>query len=286
MEQTMDMTRLEQLGQFLRTRRERLTPEALGLPNDGKRRTPGLRRSEVAMVAKVSVDWYTWMEQGRNIQVSAQVLDSIARALQLDASERKHLYLLATRQFPADVLHTELTEVSATLQHVLDRLEYSPAIVTDARWNVVAWNLAACATVGDYRVMPESERNMVWRAFTSPYLRQLLRDKWEEHAQIRLAQFRASYGTYAGDPWWEEFIIGLSNVSSHFREWWAKHEVLPVSEGNKVYFHPEVGELTLEHITFQLSDAPGLRVMVNTPIGETEGKIKRLTENLKNISHP
>ncbi|WP_248928055.1 helix-turn-helix transcriptional regulator [Paenibacillus hamazuiensis] len=286
MEQTTDAARLEQLGQFLRTRRERLTPEALGFPNDGRRRTPGLRRSEVAMLAGVSVDWYTWLEQGRNIQVSAQVLDSIAKALQLDGSERKHLYMLAMRQLPADVLQMERTEVSDTLQHVLDRLEYSPAIVTDARWNVVGWNLAACAVVGDYRVMPEQERNMVWRAFTSPYLRQLLRDKWEEHAKTRLAQFRASYGTNVGDPWWEEFIARLSAVSPHFREWWAKHEVIQISEGNKHYFHPEAGELTLEYITFQVSDAPGLQVMINTPIGRTEEKIKRLVEKLKGTVHP
>ncbi|PYI52461.1 helix-turn-helix transcriptional regulator [Paenibacillus flagellatus] len=281
MEHTTDEARLEQLGQFLRTRRERLKPETLGFQNDGRRRTPGLRRSEVAMLAGVSVDWYTWLEQGRNIQVSGQVLDSIAKALRLDGSERKHLYLLATKQLPADVLHSQRTEVSETLQHMLDRLSYCPAIVTDVRWNVVAWNLAACAVVGDYRVMPEQERNMVWRAFTSPYLRQLLRGKWEEHARMRLAQFRASYGTYAGDPWWEEFIAKLSAESLLFREWWARHEVLPVSEGSKRYFHPEAGELVLEHITLQVSDAPGLQVMVNTPIGLTEEKIKALIEDLK-----
>lgn len=286
MEQTTDAARLGQLGHFLRTRRERLTPETMGFPNDGRRRTPGLRRSEVAMLAGVSVDWYTWLEQGRNIQVSAQVLDSIAKALQLDDNEKKHLYLLAMRQLPTDVLQTERTVVSEKLQHVLDRLEYSPAIVTDARWNVVAWNLSACAVVGDYRVMPVQERNMVWRAFTSPYLRQLLRGKWEEHAKVRLAQFRASYGTYAGDPWWEEFIAELSAVSPQFREWWAKHEVLPISEGNKHYFHPEAGELILEYITFQVSDAPGLQVMINTPIGQTEEKIKRLVENLKSAVQP
>jgi len=280
-EQTTDATRLEQLGQFLRTRRERLSPEASGLKSDGRRRTPGLRRSEVAMLAGVSVDWYTWLEQGRNIQVSAQVLESIARALRLEGSERKHLYLLATRQLPADVLTTERTEVSEKLQHVLDRLEYSPAIVCDGRWNVIGWNLSACAVVGDYRVMPLEERNMVWRAFTSPYLKQLLGSKWEEHALMRLAHFRASYGTYAGDPWWEAFIVRLSEVSDLFREWWPKHEVLAVTEGNKRYNHPEAGELILEHIVFQVSDAPGLQVMVNTPIGDTEEKIKRLVERLK-----
>lgn len=131
LEQTTDAVRLEQLGQFLRTRRERLTLEAMGFPNDVRRRTPGLRRSEVAMLAGVSVDWYTWLEQGRNIHVSSQVLDSIARALQLDGSERKHLFVLAMKQIPADILQIEQTGVSETLQHVLDRLEYSPAIVID-----------------------------------------------------------------------------------------------------------------------------------------------------------
>lgn len=286
LEQTTDAVRLEQLGQFLRTRRERLTPEAMGFPNDVRRRTPGLRRSEVAMLAGVSVDWYTWLEQGRNIHVSSQVLDSIARALQLDGSERKHLFVLAMKQIPADILQIEQTGVSETLQHVLDRLEYSPAIVIDVRWNVVAWNLAACAVVGDYRFMPEKERNVVWRAFMSPYLRNLLQDKWEEHAKRRLAQFRANYGKYAGDPWWENFIAELSAVSLHFKEWWVRHEVLPVTEGNKHYFHPEAGELTLENITFQVSDAPGQQVIINSPIGDTEEKIRRLVENLRGKYSP
>ncbi|KIL40945.1 transcriptional regulator [Gordoniibacillus kamchatkensis] len=276
----MELTNIDrrrEMGDFLRSRRTRLAPVAAGLPAGERRRTPGLRRSEVAALAGISVDWYTWLEQGRDIQVSVQVLESVARALQLNENERRHLFLLALGQQPPETAPSSPV-ISETLQNVLDLLGTAPALVTDVRLNVVAWNKAAALVFGDYGSMPEKEKNTVWRTFTSPFIRELLQDYWEAHARRRLAQFRAGYGRFVGDPWWTELIAGLHEASAEFRAWWPRHDVLGAPEGRKLLHHPAAGELAFEHITFQVNDAPDLKVMVNTPLDDygTADKMKRL----------
>ncbi|MGG1517630.1 helix-turn-helix transcriptional regulator [Paenibacillus oryzisoli] len=261
--------RLYELAQFLQTRRARISPEQAGLPNRGRRRTPGLRRGEVALLSGISVDWYTWLEQARNIQVSAQVLESIARALQLDSNERKHLFLLALQQLPADLAPAE-SAISPDLQRFLDLQGTSPAMVMDQRLNVVAWNRVASLIYGDYEEMPARERNSVWRTFTSPYIRQLLQETWETHARHRLAQFRANYGKFAGDPWWMAFIEELNQVSEEFRAWWPEHDVLNGPEGVKINYHPTVGLLTFHQISFLVADAPHLTVTINIPSSDDD----------------
>ncbi len=261
MEQTNN-ERLLELARFLRTRRARITPEQAGLPAGGRRRTPGLRRGEVALLSGVSVDWYTWLEQGRNIQVSTQVLESIARALKLDSNERRHLFLLALQQLPADLTPVE-SSISATLQTFLDLQGANPAYVTDQRLNIVAWNKAASLIYGNYEAMSPRERNTVWRTFTSPYVRQLLQDNWEAHARHRLAQFRANYGKFAGDPWWMALIAELNLASGEFREWWPQHDVLNGPEGKKINLHPTAGRLVFEQISFLVSDSPHFTVTLN-----------------------
>jgi len=261
--------RLRELAQFLRTRRARITPEQAGLPAGGRRRTPGLRRGEVAMLSGISVEWYTWLEQGRNIQVSAQVLDNIARALRLDASERRHLFMLGMRQPPADPAPPEAI-VSPALQTFLDLQGASPAYITDQRLNIVAWNKAACLIYGDYAAMDERERNAVWRTFTSPYVRELLRETWEEHARHRLAHFRANYGKFVGDPWWRELIGDLERASAEFREWWPRHDVLNSPEGKKINYHPQAGRLVFDQLSFVVSDSPHLTVTINIPSHEDD----------------
>jgi transcriptional regulator with XRE-family HTH domain len=262
-------TRLDELAQFLRTRRARISPEQVGLPNTGRRRTPGLRRGEVALLSGVSVDWYTWLEQARNIQVSAQVLESIARALQLDSNERKHLFLLALQQLPADLTPVENT-ISLTLQNFLDLQGTSPAYVTDQRLNIVAWNKAATLIYGDYGAMSTRERNTVWRTFTSRYVRELLQGNWETHARHRLAHFRANYGKFVGDPWWMELIEDLNQVSAEFRAWWPQHNVLNGPEGKKINHHPTAGLLVFEQISFIISDSPHLTVTINIPATDND----------------
>lgn len=268
--------RLQELGDFLRTRRARLGPEDVGLPRGSRRRAPGLRRAEVAQLAGVSVDWYTWLEQGRPITVSTQVLESLVSALHLNANEREHLFLLAHQQ-PPPARAMESETVSPTLQRFLDHQGLSPAFVLGPRWDVVAWNEAARVVFGDYGQMTTRERNSVWRIFTSPNHRQFLVN-WEGHARRVLAQFRATCGRYPGDPRLTELVQDLLLRSPEFRAWWPDHEVLGAEEGHKTFNHPQVGYLMFEHLTFQVFDAPNLAVNVYTPldIAGTPAKLSQL----------
>lgn len=275
MKEQAELGRLRELADFLRTRRARMSPRQAGLPEDGRRRTPGLRRSEVAQLSGMSVDWYTWLEQARPIQVSTQVLESLSRALRLDANERKHLYLLALRQLPADSLQRE-SQVSERLQKFLDQQGIYPAVVYDPRLTIVGWNESACKVYGDYPKMSERQRNSVWRMFTDPYFREALREGWEGKVRLRLAQFRANYGLFAGDPWWTEFIEELSEASPEFREWWPQHDVLESSEGSKRLYHPVAGELAFDHISLRPADAPDLSVTVHIPLGDTDARMRAL----------
>jgi transcriptional regulator with XRE-family HTH domain len=269
--------RLLELAQFLRTRRARISPEQAGLPDGGRRRTPGLRRGEVALLSGVSVDWYTWLEQARNIQVSTQVLENIARALQLDSNERKHLFLLGLQQLPADQTSAD-SDINQTLQSFLDLQGTSPAFVSDQRLNIVAWNKVANMIYGNYEAMSMRERNSVWRTFTSSYVRQLLQGNWETHARHRLAHFRANYGKFVGDPWWMELIEELNQVSVEFRSWWPQHDVLNGPEGKKINHHPTAGLLVFDQISFLVSDSPHLTVTINIPSkdDDTISKLNKL----------
>ncbi len=272
------LDRQHELATFLRSRRARISPESVGLPREGRRRTPGLRRGEVAQIAGVSLEWYTWLEQGRDIHVSVQVLESLARTLQLDADERNHLFLLALRQ-PPPVEAFSSTTISPTFQHFLDQLGTTPACVVDARLNVVAWNNAFCAVFGDYATTSERERNLIWRLFTSPSSS----EEWEEHARIYLAQFRAEYSRFINDPWWAQQIAELNRISPEFRELWAHHDVLTVPEGQKSKHHPLVGELNFEFLLFQTVDTSDLRLLIHTPRSHsgTADKIERLLETIQ-----
>jgi transcriptional regulator with XRE-family HTH domain len=276
--------RLQELGDFLRTRRARLAPESVGLPRGNRRRAPGLKRAEVAQLAGVSVDWYTWLEQGRPIGVSTQVLESLVQALHLNADEREHLFLLAHRQ-PPPARAVGLETVSPALQSFLDHQGLSPAFVSGRHWDVVAWNEAARLLFGDYGQMPSHERNMVWRFFTNPVSRQVLVD-WEGHARRLLAQFRATCGRYPGDPRLTELIHNLLIASPEFRAWWPEHEVLGPEEGHKTFNHPQLGYLMFGYLTFQVFDAPDLKVVVYTPLDEadTPAKIARLLSENASVS--
>jgi len=261
--------RLQELGDFLRTRRARLTPEDVGLPKGSRRKTPGLRRAEVAQLVGVSVDWYTWLEQGRPITPSTQVLERLVQTLRLDANERNHLFLLAQQQAPpALLLETEI--VSPALQHFLDQFGPRPAFVSGRRWDILAWNDAGCAVFDDYRsrIAPR-ERNTIWGIFTNPLSRQYIVN-WEEDARQLLAQFRSSCARYPGDAQLTELIHDLMLASPEFRAWWPDHEVRSGQEGQKMLNHPQVGYLLFERLTFQVFDTPDLKVTVYTPLKETD----------------
>lgn len=268
--------RLQELGDFLRTRRVRLTPEDVGIPSGSRRRTPGLRRAEVASLASVSVDWYTWLEQGRPINVSTLVLESLVQALRLNDNERTHLFFLAHQQ-PPPARITDSETVSPALQHFLNHQGISPAFAVGRRWDVIGWNEAANVFFGDYTQMTTFERNSVWRFFTTYTFRDLLVD-WEGHARQLLAQFRASCGRYPNDPRLRELIDDLMLRSPEFRAWWPNHEVLSMPEGFKTFRHPELGLLQFEHVTFQVFDTPDLKVNVYTPLDayDTPAKLAQL----------
>jgi len=260
--------RLQELGDFLRTRRARLTPEEVGLPRGSRRKIPGLRRAEVAQLVGVSVDWYTWLEQGRSIRPSTQVLERLVQVLRLDANERSHLFLLAHQQPPPTLL-LETEVVSPALQHFLDQFGTRPAFVSGRRWDILAWNDAGCAVFGDFRLRTGRGRNTVWGIFTEPSARQFVVD-WEDDARQILAQFRSSCARYPGDAQLAELIHDLQLRSPEFRAWWPDHEVLSGQEGRKTLNHPQVGHLLFERLTFQVFDTPDLKVTVYTPLAETD----------------
>jgi len=271
--------RLQELGDFLRTRRARQTPEEVGLPKGTRRKTPGLRRAEVAQLVGVSVDWYTWLEQGRPITPSTQVLERLVQTLRLDAHERTHLFLLAQQQAPPALMQ-EPEIVSPALQHFLDQFGTRPAFVSGRRWDILAWNDAGCAVFDDFRrrTAPR-ERNTIWGIFTNPLARQVVVD-WEEDARQLLAQFRSMCGRYPGDAQLTELIHDLMLASPEFRAWWPDHEVRSGQEGRKTLNHPQVGYLLFERLTFQVFDTPDLKVTVYTPLEEadTPRKVVQLLE--------
>lgn len=270
--------RLQELGDFLRTRRAKLSPEDVGLPRGNRRKTPGLRRAEVAQLVGVSVDWYTWLEQGRSIRPSTQVLERLVQTLRLNTDERNHLFLLAQQQAPPALLQ-ETESVSPALQRFLDQFGTRPAFVSGRRWDILAWNDAGCAVFGDFRRLVGRERNTIWGIFTDPLSRQFIVD-WEEDARHLLAQFRSSCARYPEDVQLAELIQDLQLYSPEFRAWWPDHEVSSGQEGRKTLNHPQMGYLSFERLTFQVFDTPDLKVTVYTPLEETDTprKLKHLLD--------
>lgn len=256
--------RRKALAEFLRTRRARLTPQQVGLPEGPRRRTPGLRREEVAQLANIGITWYTWLEQERDIHVSPEVLNGIAQALTLNQDERRYLFMLADQPLPSRVLTTEET-ISPGLRQFIDAIA-APCYVIGRRWDRIAWNKLA-GVLFDLDTLPRQERNILWRIFTSPSKRQIV-DGWTLKAQRILAQFRSDYGQYLGDPGFEELISQLQAASPEFREWWPRYDLLvPGStDGPKIFNHPLVGRVTFNHTTFQVTEAPTLKIAIYTPL--------------------
>jgi transcriptional regulator with XRE-family HTH domain len=267
--------RHKQLSEFLRSRRARITLSDVGLPSNGRRRTPGLRRTEVAQLAGVGVDWYTWLEQGRDIHPSEQVLTSIARILGLNETETRYLFTLA-----CDSTATPRIEsVSPVLQSMLDSFDAIPAKIMNHCWDIVAWNQAYCALFGNMEAIPAADRNCLWLAFTDPFLRQILID-WEGYMRDVVAQFRADYGANLNDPYYAEIIERLMAVSPEFSAWWSRHDVRNRDNKRKQYNHPLVGHLEVEKITLQMSQYPDLRMVLQIPVPgtSTDERLRQLIE--------
>ncbi|MBA2680014.1 MAG: helix-turn-helix domain-containing protein [Ktedonobacteraceae bacterium] len=274
-----DTKRRQELAQFLRTRRERLSPEAAGLSTSSRRRTPGLRREELSQLAGMGVTWYTRLEQGQDILVSPQVLESLARVFDLNAAERDHLFILAREQVPADPYPLTST-ISPQLQSTLDTIG-NPAYITNPRWDIIGYNQAMVRVFSGSDAFSTHERNILRSMFTNPLQRTRLRD-WEKEARGTLALFRAGSDRYVQEPWFKDLVAELQQASPEFREWWPQHDIQSAYTGRKELYHPLVGLLILQTSTFQVIDAPDLRMVIFTAAeAETARKLIRLTEPLQ-----
>ncbi len=270
------MRRGGELAEFLRSRRARLSPADVGLPPGVRWRTPGLRREEVAELAGIGTTWYTWLEQRRDIRVSADVLDNLARALRLTPDERAHLFRAAHGQ-PSQRPLTPRETAPPAARRLLVALGVAPAYITGRRWDLLAWNAAAVAVFGDFGALPESERNLVRFMFTDDEVRRRLVD-WEGAARRVLALFRADRGRYADDPWFTEVIDDLRRISPEFARWWPRHDVRERAEERKEVEHPVVGRLAPEPTALQLVGFPDLKLIAYVPLPEedTARKLQRL----------
>ncbi len=250
------------LGSFLKDRRNKLDPAALGFPVS-RRRTPGLRREEVAQRANISATWYTWLEQGRGGGPSAAVLDRIAHALMLTDIEREHLFLLGLGRPPE--VHYRATEgVTPRLQRILDALETSPAVIRTATWDVVAWNRAAAAVLTDYGTLPVGQRNILRLIFGDPRVRAAQSD-WESVARFVVAAFRTSAIRAGAARDVEELVEELCQASPEFRSMWSDNDVRSSGEGTKHLRHPVAGVIKFEFSSFTVDGRPDLDLVVYSP---------------------
>ncbi len=262
------------LGTYLKDRRGKLDPAAFGLPLQ-RRRTPGLRREEVAHRANVSATWYTWLEQGRGGAPSADVLDRIARALMLTDVEREHIFLLGLGR-PPEVRYHAAEGVTPRLQRVLDALELSPAIVKTATWDVVAWNRAATAVLTDYGALPVEQRNILRLMFCNPRVRAAQHD-WDSVARFVVAAFRADATRAGAAANVQALVDELCRLSPEFEALWRDNNVRTYGDGVKRLRHPLAGAIAFEYSAFAVDGRPDLGLVIYNPAtAEDAERIKSL----------
>jgi transcriptional regulator with XRE-family HTH domain len=257
-----------ELAHFLRARREAVTPAQVGLPAGRARRTPGLRREEVAMLAGVSVTWYTWLEQGRRINASADVLRAIGRALRLDVAGVDHLVALGqpTSATPDDdVVTIEPDDVPSALRRLIDGFEPAPAYVLGPRWEFAAWNTAQARLYPAISTLQPPERNLLWVLFTDPDIKSLIVD-WDIHAKQALAEFRAATTARLDDHELRSLVERLRSVSEDFERWWLEHDVARFETRLRRFDHPLAGILTFEYQLLTPAEWPMLTVAVQLPV--------------------
>src|ERR1700678_112378 len=263
------------LGAYLRDRRTRLDPAAFGF-SVGRRRTPGLRREEVAQRANISPTWYTWLEQGRGGAPSADVLDRIARALMLTDVEREHLFLLGLGR-PPEARYQKQEGVTPRLQRVLDALHPSPALIRTATWDVVAWNRAATVMLTDYGSLPPKQRNVLRFIFLDPRVRAAQYD-WESVARFVVGAFRMDAARAGAAAEVEPLVEELCRLSPEFKAMWRDNDVRSHGEGAKHIRHPVVGPMAFEYSAFAVDGRPDLTIVVYSPTTPADAeKIRRLS---------
>ncbi|WP_233495727.1 helix-turn-helix transcriptional regulator [Geodermatophilus sp. TF02-6] len=269
-----------ELAEFLRSRRRQVDPRAVGLPAGDARRTPGLRREEVALLSGVSHTWYTWLEQGRDIRPSRQVVDALARTLRMSPAEHEYLKDLAAphhSQARGGALQ-QGRGVPAHVQRLLDALGSSPAYAITASWSIVGWNRAYERLYPGVAAAAPADRNLLWLVFTDPAVRELLGD-WVTDSRRFLTQFRAEVGPRLADPDVVDLVARLEAASPHFRAGWASHDVDRFSSRERRFEHPRVGTLLLEHHQLTPADTPGLQLVVYTAAAgsDTAARLARLS---------
>ncbi len=254
--------RRAELGEFLKARRARLSPGEFGMPRGSRRRTPGLRREEVALLAGVGVTWYTWLEQGREINASTQVLDAVARTLRLDRAEREHLYRLAE----ATPLHmeSERKTVPDTIREIVHSLDPLPASLINSRFDILLTNAASEELFWEWHSLPCVHKNTLWCCVTEPAARGNLVE-YDAHVRYLVARLRSAYSMHIGDPDWEEDIRRLASLSREFAELWARHEVADAEPRTLTYLHAQAGTLSLAVSELDVPAMPDARIVVYTP---------------------
>ncbi|WP_296558476.1 helix-turn-helix transcriptional regulator [Pigmentiphaga sp.] len=251
------------LGAYLRDRRARIDPAALGLPAR-RRRTPGLRREEVAQRANISPTWYTWLEQGRGGAASPDVLNRIAHGLMLTEAEREHLFILGLGR-PPEVRYKAAEGVTPRLQRLLDALETSPAIVKTATWDIVAWNRAAALVLTDYGQLPPRERNILRLVFGNSRIR-AAQDDWQSVARFVVGAFRAEAARAGAASEIRGLVAELAATSPEFEALWRENDVHAHGEGTKRLRHPVLGVIELEYSGFAVDGRPDLGLIVYNPV--------------------
>lgn len=250
------------LGTFLRDRRMRLDPATFGF-QPGRRRTPGLRRDEVAQRANISPTWYTWLEQGRGGAPSSHVLDRIAAGLMLTEPERDHLHVLAFGH-PPEPHYRQHDGITPRLQRVLDAMPFSPAIIRTATWDVVAWNKAAAIILTDYAKLPPDRRNILRMIFSDERVR-AAQDDWRNVARYVVGAFRADAARAGAGMEIRQLVDELSANSPEFKAMWDDNEIAGAREGIKRLHHPHLGSIELEFSSFAVEGRPDLNMMVYNP---------------------
>jgi transcriptional regulator with XRE-family HTH domain len=261
----VEVLRREELGTFLRSRRERISPQQIGLTGSGRRRTPGLRREELAQIAGVGVTWYTWLEQGRDINVSAQVIEAVCRALLLDVAERAHVMTLAG--LDDHYIAKECSSLDPSVQVTLDQLLPFPASVVNARFDLLAYNRTYGRMISDMGEVPVEERNTLWLCFTHPAWRANVVD-WDGAVTHMVAEYRLNMADHVGEPAWKDFVRRLSDASPEFVDLWERRDVSGVANRTKLFMNPHVGLLRLEHTSYWTGPRTGTRMIVYTPLDE------------------
>ncbi len=274
-------TQEHRLGTYLKDRRARLDPAALGLPKE-RRRTPGLRREEVAARANISPTWYTWLEQGRGGAPSADVLDRISRALLLTEVEREHVYLLGLGR-PPEVRYRREEGVTPRLQRVLDALGPCPALIKTATWDIVAWNRAATVMLTDYGALPPEQRNVLRFIFLDPRVRAAQYD-WESVARFIVGVFRVDAARAGAAADVEPLVEELSRLSPDFKRMWRDNDVRSHGEGVKHIRHPILGPISFDYSAFAVDGRPDLGMVVYNP--STPGVLDRIRALIEPVPDP